>query len=478
MKVCYFVFIGTAIGITFVLCLSLENNGTFYFTSGSNFKGFRKSSTNVSRNSKEIKVSSTLETTTTTTTATTTTTRASSTTDQFPEAMLTHIIQKLHEQSNKKTPNGSNNLKESVNNKTGAVALLRQMYPTVQKQRINKIKTVCRDTDLFRDLMYKGKNNTRYYYSKTYGFSYCKVPKSGSTFWMQAFYILENEDENSVTVFSKARSRVHGLTWKFTLKFDSQQRKNSLSVIVSRDPFSRLFSAFIDKSYQCLDKSLNKNIMQFRPALKRHNCPDDVTFQEFLDFIINEVGREQTLNRHWAPIYNLCRPCDVNAYILVKQESFSKDVEQALKAFSVPDEKLATILSALHEHRIETTIPGIVQTVMNKNKITKKGTCVYGQKLIQRIWTAFKIQGYLKETIEFPSKLFNSKLQYDDTSYVTEVILASINRNKMTSSEMKRRRHKALVDAYKQIRNETLTQIIEIYKFDFTMFNYSTITPH
>jgi hypothetical protein len=392
---------------------------------------------------------------------------------------LTLFLQKLQKQIKSMAVNGSRDVMATTNYKmTSSGNHLKPGYSTEQKERINRIRTVCRYTDIFRDLMYKGKNNTRYYYSKTYGFSYCKVPKSGSTFWTQAFYIFENGVANSDTVFSKARSRVHGLMGKFSVNFNSQQRKHSLSVIVSRDPFSRLYSAFIDKSFLFLNINLNREIMQLRSPWKRSYCLDDVTFQEFLDFIILKVGMGHTLNRHWAPIYNLCRPCDVNAYILVKQESFSKDVEQALKAFSVPDEKLDTILSALHEHRIETTIPGIVQTVMNRNKITKKGTCVYGQKLIQRIWTAFKIQGYLKETIEFPSKFFNSKLQYDDTSYVTEVILDFINRNKMTSSKMKQQRHRALVDAYSEIRYETLEQIIEIYKLDFKIFNYSTIIPH
>ncbi|XP_060565269.1 carbohydrate sulfotransferase 14-like [Ruditapes philippinarum] len=355
---------------------------------------------------------------------------------------------------------------------------LNQIYPSEQSRRINRINKVCKEKDIFRNPIYKGKNSTFYYYSPTYNFTYCKVTKSGSTFWMQIFNILENGVENTEELFSEGRTLVHYLANKFTVKIESHVRKKSLSVIVSRDPFSRLFSAFIDRSYLFLDDDVNKNILQLRPTWVNKLCPDDITFKEFLDFIILKVEMGQTLNRHWAPIYNLCRPCDVSAYILVKQESFSKDVEQALKAFSVPDEKLDTILSALHELKIETTIPGIVQTVLNRNKITKNGTCVCGQKLIQRIWTAFKIQGYLKVTIKFPRKLFNSSGQYDNTSYVSEVILAAIKRNKMTSSEMKRQRYKALVDAYKKIRNETLTQIVDIYKFDFKMFNYSTIAPH
>ncbi|XP_060592157.1 uncharacterized protein LOC132746899 [Ruditapes philippinarum] len=198
---------------------------------------------------------------------------------------LTHFLQKLQKQIKTMAANSSRDVMATTNYKmTSSSNHLKQGYSTEQKERINRIKTVCKDTDIFRDLIYKGKNNTRYYYSKTYGFSYCKVPKSGSTFWTQAFYILENGVENSETVFSKARSRVHGLMGKFSVNFNSQQRKHSFSVIVSRDPFSRLYSAFIDKSFLFLNINLNREVMQLRSPWKRNYCFDDVTFQEFFGF--------------------------------------------------------------------------------------------------------------------------------------------------------------------------------------------------
>ena len=402
-----------------------------------------------------------------------------STSDIIPDAELTYLIYKLQNQSNVQILNKFHVRNESsLANTFKSNKILDRKYPEEQRRRVSRIRQVCRDTDSLRDLIYKDKNSTRYYYSRTYGFSYCKVPKSGSTFWTQAFFILEKGVQYRENVFSKSRSGVHSLMAKFLVNFNSPQRKHSLTILVSRDPFSRLYSAFIDKSFLNLDKGLNEAIIRQRTGRNNNLCPDDVTFQEFLDFTIHRTTRGFKLNRHWAPIYSLCRPCDVNAYFLVKQESFSDDVEQALKAFNVPDEKLDAIISALHEHRVETSVPGIIRTVIARNNKKNRTICDLGQRLIEKMWTSFKIQGYLKRTVEFPSTLFTNKNHFYNASYVTDVFLNAINRNKMTSLEMKTQRHKALVNAYGKIRSETLQQIKDIYKLDFKLFNYPTIVPH
>ncbi|XP_053380045.1 carbohydrate sulfotransferase 11-like [Mercenaria mercenaria] len=354
---------------------------------------------------------------------------------------------------------------------------INENYPHEQKERIERIKRTCTNRALLRDYAFYGYNNTKFYYSPKYNFSYCKVPKSGSTFWTQVFGILKFGVKVSDKWFSKKRSSVHGSMRPFVVNFFSNSRRNSLSVLVSRDPFSRLYSAYIDKSYLLLNFATNVHIRRLKPTVHDRLCSVDVTFQEFLNFIILTSRQKRRLDRHWAPVYSLCRPCDVNAYIYVKQESFSKDTELALQVFGVEISKLDTIKSALYDHKIETTVPGVIETVYNKTQHSKLRSCVDGRNIAMRLWTSFKIQGYLKETLQFPSQMFKNEKRYNNVTYVPQVILDSINRHKMTSLEMKNQRHKAVAEPYSEIKEKTIDGIREVYKVDFEMFGYSTDPP-
>ncbi|XP_053387273.1 carbohydrate sulfotransferase 11-like [Mercenaria mercenaria] len=354
------------------------------------------------------------------------TTQKYSSADLIPKNDMVKLIEKYKEQSKSTSANFFQTDRKSEQTQTYAIikedVSLNENYPPGQKERTDRIRRTCNNRNLLRDNGYYGHNSTRFYYSSKYKFSYCKVPKSGSTFWTQVFGILKYGVKVSDKVFSKKRSSVHGSMGSFMVDFFSNSRKNSLSVLVSRDPFSRLYSAYIDKSYLLLNFKTNIRIRLLRPTVHNRQCPVDVTFQEFLDFIILAARQNRTLNRHWAPIYSLCRPCDVNAYILVKQESFSKDTELALQAFGVENSKLDVIKSALHDHKVETTVPGVIETVYNRIKNSKLRTCVDGRNIAMRLWMSLKIQGYLKETLKFPSQMFKNEMLYSNVAYVSQVI--------------------------------------------------------
>ena len=92
-------------------------------------------------------------------------------------------------------------------------------------------------------------------------------------------------------------------------------------------------------------------------------CANDITFEEFLNDIIESVRKRKRLNAHWVPIDNFCHPCDVNAFPIVKLETFTADVEYVLKEVGTADKEFEVIKDALHDHRLETSIPGLVKEV-------------------------------------------------------------------------------------------------------------------
>ncbi|XP_053387274.1 uncharacterized protein LOC128551028 [Mercenaria mercenaria] len=304
-----------------------------------------------------------------------------------------------------------------------------RVISSIQAERIKQVFDICNNESFLSNSLYK-KYNAKYYYSKQYNVSYCKVPKAGSTFWTQAFEILKNGKQGD-DIFKLERKNVHQQTSPLKVRFKSKRRKQSRSVLVSRD--------------------------------------------QFLDFIIANAKEGKTLDRHWTPIFNLCRPCEVNAHILVKQESFSADVEYTLRAFGVDDEKLDMILPALHEKRIEDTVPGIIDTLYDK----VKRSCIDTYSITKRLWKSLRIQGFLKDELPFPDKEFEHKLLRSQT--VKDVVMDYTNytsRYPTTLLERKYQRHKALVEGYANIKEDTIKGIQKLYEVDFKKFGYDNNPPH
>ena len=347
-----------------------------------------------------------------------------------------------------------------------------------QQRRIRHIRNACANTSLFQNQSYAGKSSLLYYYSREHNFSYCKVPKAGCSFWTQVFTILRTGTTRSDKVFGMSRKNLHiKLKRGSRISFMSRERLNSRSVLVSRDPFSRLFSAFIDKMYLPLFYKVAIKIVERQRKLTENgrNCANDITFQEFLDDVIQRVYEGRTVNRHWAPIISLCNPCEVNALTLVKQETFSTDVEFTLKEIGIPDEEYSVIHDALHDHRIETTIPGIISTVLTMSYTSRR--CMNKIEVARRIWKSFQIQGYLKDDLPFPRNVINMEEKARSGRYLSDVILKTIRDNPLTSEESKRQRRRALETAYKRISDKTIRYIQDIYKQDFAIFDYSLEPP-
>lgn len=360
-------------------------------------------------------------------------------------------------------------LNETSNTTSYDLALLENL------RRIRYLHKACADESLFLNKTYRGKQNLKYYFSREYNISYCKVPKVGCTFWTQVFAILQMDSDDFKHIFEVSRAAVHARFGKLaTTPFGSERIQNSRTVLVSRDTYSRLFSAFIDKIFIQPYTSRAQHVAKQQLEMPKHEsaCTFKVQFQEFLRDIIETTRRGGTLNRHWAPIFSLCRPCDGNVFALVKQESFSADVEYILKINGVSGYRYDAIYDALHDHKTESTIPGIVQEVLRKNI-----ACIDRLEIAKRIWVSLQIQGFIKHDIEFPFRSLRSERKTLNASFYSSVILQTIKWNPLTTRESREQRRQSLVNAYARVDSEIIEGIKDIYKQDFILFNYSFEPP-
>ena len=349
----------------------------------------------------------------------------------------------------------------------------------LQLQRLQHLQHTCNDIEVFKNVAYKGKSHMIYYYSSGYNFSFCKVPKTGCSFWTRVFAILRKGSNASKKIFSFKRSAVHKLLGGADhINFESDARRNSRIVLVSRDPYSRLFSAFIDKMFLPLMYGTAVGIAKRQRTSQNRNvsCANDITFEEFLSDIVDRARLGKSLDRHWAPIVSLCNPCDVNPLSLVKQETFSADVVYVLKEVGIANDEFDVIYEALHDHRIDKTIPGIVATVTSRGKGGVR-SCMDRIEVARRIWVSFQIQGFIKEDIPFPTHIINSTEKAKNFKFLTNVILETIKKQSISPNDAKIQRRRALVRAFDDLSNDILDKVKQLYKQDFILFDYSFEPP-
>ncbi|KAL8599476.1 hypothetical protein ACOMHN_065275 [Nucella lapillus] len=210
-------------------------------------------------------------------------------------------------------------------------------------------------------------------------FSYCGVPKVGITFWKRVFFFLFNKASARRTPMGAATSPLdvdryyvhyHSPGQGSRVKMNAPGHWHTLSatrrVMFSRDPWSRLWSAYVDKfilpdSWMDHGKwiaTMRKNLpartaaaLREQSALERRlaesenspgtfsikdktkpllfvnfgQCPSDITFAEFLQYVVVSD------NAHWRPVHGVCNPCLYQPHYLGKMETFGRDTSYIIK---------------------------------------------------------------------------------------------------------------------------------------------------
>lgn len=62
----------------------------------------------------------------------------------------------------------------------------------------------------------------------------------------------------------------------------------------------------------------------------------NVSFEEFVRYLIYEGMVNDSINEHWKPIYKLCHPCSLNYTFVGKYEKFDDDSQVLLNLIDAP----------------------------------------------------------------------------------------------------------------------------------------------
>lgn len=306
--------------------------------------------------------------------------------------------------------------------------------------------------------------------------SYCVVPKAGCTMWIRLFKYLAGQNLDTGDPMTLSKYLIHNQKRQFYKLFnargkDSQFIKHSLRVMTVRDPYTRLWSAYIDK-FLLPDFWFTKGTAIVRrtrqkPNVRSLQCGHDVTFPEFIEWVVT-VGHDfRYLNqdKHWLPATDICDPCFFKPDIIGKQESFMQDFTYTLKEINL-DYLLPKIESVNPtEFEIKEEIDYNFKIFPRVSKCTDK------YELSKRLWTAFILNGYLPSEEIFPSDIYSESLNAES---FYELVKDVRERYNITKAQKKSKRKHALVTAFKQIPEKHMKLIQKLYEHDFEIFSYDS----
>jgi len=179
------------------------------------------------------------------------------------------------------------------------------------------------------------------YYDDQIDYVYCLISKVSCTSWKATLMMLTGKlskfqrpeqltvgiihDHKNSDKYIERLEKVLPVfrNWRFT-------ESRYFTFMFVREPLERLVSAYRDKlneddSYHHVNIAIVRQYrpQDYSPLIKRYN----VTFPEFVRFVLDQRATGQVLDRHWIPQYELCRVCQLRWDFIGHYETLREDAD-------------------------------------------------------------------------------------------------------------------------------------------------------
>ena len=301
---------------------------------------------------------------------------------------------------------------------------------------------------------------------------YCSVQKVGCTFWNRVFQILTNSKNISNPFQIKTVNAYEGYLTGNKLPFEQLYKiLNSFQKFMfAREPFGRLLSFYIDKLYA--PNSLFWKIVGTTVAKKYRNnateksimCGHDATFEEVVRYFLDAQKTPTNQDSHFLPIFEQCRPCDINYNYIGKLETFEEDTTYLLNKFN-----LINVVN-FEDFQKETEIDAINEAVDWVYAMWKKVShCISKRDALFRTYRKLQIRGILNDKIPFPVSE-----DHDITREECKLLFLEVHGKSGSSAERKGNRQRAFIEAYKRIPPDLFGELRDVLSIDAALFGYET----
>ena len=176
----------------------------------------------------------------------------------------------------------------------------------------------------------------------------CAVPKAGCTSFkeMMCRHNTLNKAVGDIIPHMHTLAVLHSCGLYKLSEYNASEidwrLKEYTKVALVRHPLDRLLSAFNEKFiHGVYARGFRDDIYSTfsKEEVRVQNRTPQITFEQFLTMI--RGGK--CMNRHWAPSFNWCYPCNIEYDHIVKLETIHSDLKQILPLFRNPDQADSTV---------------------------------------------------------------------------------------------------------------------------------------
>ncbi|XP_052788582.1 carbohydrate sulfotransferase 11-like [Mya arenaria] len=353
------------------------------------------------------------------------------------------------------------------------------------EHRLSHVQHVCRNRREIREAFSIGEM----WASPRHSIAFCVVPKVGCTYWKRIFRFIEKDySDAGVNAPSDIdRISVHYDKLSSVVRVDLRNPGDennivpALKFMYTRDPYERIWSAYLDKYFlpdfwhraKGVAKALRPNVTS--TSLK---CGNDVTFAELLEYIVNNrhfTDSERRVNEHFQPTVFSCNPCKYPFDIIGKAETFAKDEGLILASAWL----LGKVSERKHSDRVLTEVNSLVDYNLDiKDKLNVYNNmadeCFSFIDVSRRLWKVFQFNGYIGDEVHFPDKKFDGLQDKDAYKKKLKEIIFELRKKAETDTlnKWKLQRKNSVQEAFRTLPATLIANFTTMFSYDFELYQY------
>ena len=280
---------------------------------------------------------------------------------------------------------------------------------------------------------------------------YCPIAKTSATTWTTFFASIRDYMKKKGVEGSEDRSTaVDEIRFTFV-----------------REPYSRMLSAYVDKLFtpNTLFWRITGRftVQRFRPeaSTKSLACGHDVTFPEFVKYVIYSQSTGDHLNGHFMPTHDQCDMCTLPYRYIGHLETMKEDMPFITKAIQSP-------INYTRTYDSDTIVQNAKMVLWSpRAKDVKK--CMDLDEASRRLWKKYQIRGLISKNESFPYPP-GSAVNITLNQFI-KTALAAYERSK-DNPGLKAQRVEALREAFASVRLEDRLDAQHTLFLDFEMFGF------
>ncbi|XP_033733847.1 carbohydrate sulfotransferase 12-like [Pecten maximus] len=342
----------------------------------------------------------------------------------------------------------------------------------VNKERMERIHKVCsankKELRRYGDMTDTSKH---IYIDEKHKLTYCFLLKSGYTFWSILFHIVRG-DFNTTSPFDPAifHQRGNGIPSLHTLPLKQRSIffNSSFSFMFTRDPYSRLLSGYTDKLF--MPNNHWHDVAPTIGEIVRHNhqdCIPDLTFSEFIKYIIHSEEHRQPRNPHFRFAFEFCDPCQYKYKFIGKLETIKQDTKYLLGKMN-QNKIIQSLEKDFKGQYTNFTIRERIDILFRIKDIYPACQVKFFQ-VQQKIWKGFQMNGIISTSSKYPITEEQSNAITPDI--FQDFVFKAIG-DAADEKVSRRNKEEAMLEAYSTVETADMEKLSRLLQSDCEVFGY------